>query len=139
MNIREHEFMKKLLVNVLIYIVLFIAAAAIIYPLLWVLITSFKSNNDYYTNIFGLPKVYIWANYAKAWSMGKINISAVNSLIVVPLSMFVLLFLTSTSSYVLARFEFKGRNLIKAVFISMLTVPGLLFLVPQFILVKTFA
>ena len=49
--------------NILSTIVLTVAALTVIFPLLWVAFTSLKSSQEFYFNIWGLPKEFVWKNY----------------------------------------------------------------------------
>ncbi len=42
----------------------------IVYPLIWMIISSFKSTNEIFSNIWGLPKTWLFENYAVAWKSG---------------------------------------------------------------------
>jgi raffinose/stachyose/melibiose transport system permease protein len=42
----------------------------IVYPLIWMILSSLKSTNEIFTNIWGLPKAWLFENYAVAWKSG---------------------------------------------------------------------
>ena len=60
--------------KVLAYAVLGAYTIVVAYPILFMFFTSFKSNKEFFVNLFGLPQNVEIMNYAKAWSVGKLGI-----------------------------------------------------------------
>lgn len=54
-------------------VILFLLAAIIIYPLFWVIVSSFKEYKEIYEDVWGFPKVWHFENYATAWNKGISN------------------------------------------------------------------
>ncbi|MFJ9083894.1 hypothetical protein ACIRL3_15850, partial [Streptomyces sp. NPDC102384] len=55
-----------------------------IYPLIWMFLTSLKSNSDYLNNsTWSLPATWEWGNYTEAWTTGNIGLYVQNSLLAV--------------------------------------------------------
>ncbi len=67
--------------EILWLVVLFVLAAAIVYPLFWILMSSFKDYQGIYGNVWGFPKVWHVENYMTAWNKG-ISQYFVNSAVV---------------------------------------------------------
>ena len=59
--------------KVLAYTVLGLYTVVVAYPILFMFFTSFKSNKEFFVNLFGLPQNVEIMNYAKAWSVGKLG------------------------------------------------------------------
>ena len=72
------------------------------------------------------------ANYDKAWVGSRFSRYFVNSIKVVSISLAFILLLGSMAAYVLARFEFRGRQLVYLLFVSGLLIPMQLILIPLF-------
>ena len=68
--------------KVLAYTVLGIYTVVVAYPILFMFFTSFKSNKEFFVNLFGLPQNVEIMNYAKAWSVGKLGTYFGNSVVV---------------------------------------------------------
>ena len=85
-------------VTVILYI--FLIALAVIYvaPLLWMLCVSLKDNAGVMAAPFALPEVFHWENYQQAWTMGKLGIALVNSVLVCGITLVVSLFFWSNGS-----------------------------------------
>lgn len=128
--------------NGLKYTLLCLYLAAVVFPMCWVVYSSGKSTQEFYKNPVGLPKALtapnpenlatLTTNYSKAWIGSHFSSYFVNSLKVVAISLFFILLLGSMAAYVLARFEFRGRNLIYVLFLSGLLIPMQLILIPLF-------
>ena len=67
--------------EVIWFLILCLLAFLIIYPLCWILMSSFKDYQGIYGDVWGLPKKLLWSNYVTAWNKG-ISLYFVNSLIV---------------------------------------------------------
>ena len=61
---------KNILIVVLGWIFLVFLAIVIIFPMLWILISGFKTNREIFTNPFSLPQEWMVSNYAMAWKYG---------------------------------------------------------------------
>lgn len=57
----------------LIYLILMVFAIVNAYPIIWMILNSFKSGQEFALNPFGLPTEWVWANYVEAWFTANIN------------------------------------------------------------------
>ncbi|MHB9153727.1 MAG: carbohydrate ABC transporter permease [Spirochaetales bacterium] len=90
--------------QILILIVLCVGFVMVAYPLFWVVMSSLKTTEDITLNIWALPTVPQWQNYANAWNRG-ISGYFVNSLIVTLSTIAGVLALSSLCAYGLARYK----------------------------------
>lgn len=95
--------LKSKITSMIKYLFLIGGAMISLYPFIWVLLSSFKDNNEIYSNSFGFPKVVQWENYTQAWQGARVGSSFFNSLIVSLLSIIVLIIITAMGSYILIR------------------------------------
>jgi N-acetylglucosamine transport system permease protein len=116
----------------LIYIVLGVWALIVIFPMLWAITTSFKTDQEIFFSPWSLPATPIFANFVRAWTTARIGEYFINTMIIVLPSLFLTLLLSSMAAYVLARFEFRGRNLITYMFLVGMIFPLFLALVPLY-------
>lgn len=107
-----------------------------LYPFLWLLISAFKTNTDFYNRPFGLPESWQWDNFSRAWESSRLGSAFGNSLIVTIGSLVLTLFVAALSSFILARFQFKGKGGVLAFFVVGMLIPIHSTLVPLFILMK---
>jgi N-acetylglucosamine transport system permease protein len=105
-------------------------------PLLWALLTAFKSDRQIFTSPWSLPTEWHFDNFVRAWTTASIGRYFLNSIIVVCSAVVLVMLLGAMVAYVLARYEFPGRNVIYYTFISGMTFPIFLALVPLFFVVR---
>lgn len=124
------------------YALLLVWLVAVFFPMAWLLYTSAKNTQEIYQNPFGLPRLItapsaeharvLVRNYEKAWVGSHFSRFFINSVKVVSISLAFILTLGCMAAYALARFEFRGRNLIYLLFLSGLLIPMQLILIPLF-------
>ncbi|MBV9447619.1 MAG: carbohydrate ABC transporter permease [Streptosporangiaceae bacterium] len=120
---------RRVLTNILIAIILVVE----IYPLFWILTSSFKSQDDFTSQpLWSLPKHLNFHNYVTAWLTGDLGTDAINSLTVTLVSMIVILLTGSAAAFALEVMIWRGRTSILLFIIGGLMVPGQLILLPLF-------
>ena len=107
-------------------------------PLLWVLMSSFKTTQQIFGSPFSLPTSFNFDNYVSAWTTASIGSYFVNTVIVVGCALVIVMLLGSMCAYYLARYEFKGSKLIYYLMLAGLTFPIFLAVVPLFQTLKGF-
>lgn len=105
-------------------------------PLLWAVVSSFKTNTEFLSDPWGLPMVARFDNFARAWTVANIGQYFVNSIIVVVISVPLTMLFGAMVAYVLSRYSFPGNRLIYFVFVGGLIFPVFLALVPLFFVVR---
>lgn len=118
-------------------VILLAYAVTVLFPMLWVLYTSFKSNKEFYASPWSFPEQFAWENYINAWSRAKIGSYFLNSVLVTVGMVVLTLILGAMISYVIGRYHFKGKSLVNSLFIGGLLVPSVLGTIPVFMLLKT--
>lgn len=94
-------------------VVLVIAALGIAIPTLWVFVASFKDKSEFYGSPWTWPKGLYWQNYADAFVDAKLGQYFGTSVLVTVMSMAMVLVIALPCSYVLARFDFPGKKILK--------------------------
>jgi len=118
------------------YVVLGLWSLFTLFIILWVIMSSLKSNRDLFSSVWALPKALHFANYAKALFAVSMGSYFLNSLAVVLMSVLLILLLSAPASYVLSRTQFKGRNLITMLFIGGIGIPLPLMFIPLFVILS---
>ncbi|RNB87530.1 carbohydrate ABC transporter permease [Brevibacillus fluminis] len=106
-------------------------------PFLWMILTSLKTlgeSQQVPPVIF--PTVAQWKNYAEVLTTIPMLQFYWNTIITTILKVVGQVFLCSLAAYAFARIEFPGRNILFMLFLSVLMVPGQVFLIPQFLIMK---
>jgi N-acetylglucosamine transport system permease protein len=104
----------------------------VILPLLWTLMTSFKTTTEIFSSPFALPTSLNLGNYVRAWTTAGIGNYFINSVIVVGVALVIVMILGAMCAYVLARFAFRGSRAIYYLMLAGLTFPIFLAIVPLF-------
>lgn len=125
-------------VLVLMYVALTLAAICVILPLLWLLFTSLKTREDLTLNTWGLPREWVFSNYVKAWSGSRIPLYMFNSIRATLLSIVITVVLVTPVSFILARFRFKGKQILYFFFIAGMMVPIHSTIIPIYTMVGRF-
>ncbi|MBT2532573.1 carbohydrate ABC transporter permease [Arthrobacter sp. ISL-48] len=108
----------------------------VILPLLWTIMTSFKTTTEIFSSPFALPSNWSFDNYFKAWTTAGIGSYFLNSVIVVGCALIIVMMLGAMCAYVLARFAFPGSRAIYYLMLAGLTFPIFLAIVPLFFILK---
>jgi raffinose/stachyose/melibiose transport system permease protein len=99
-------------------------AATILYPIVFIILISFKNNQEFYTNIWGLPDPWRWSNYVFAWVERGVGKYAWNSIIVTLAGVFASVLITALGGYALSKMYIPRAELILAVLMTFNFVPG---------------
>ncbi|MGA5298992.1 carbohydrate ABC transporter permease [Nucisporomicrobium flavum] len=105
-------------------------------PLLWAVLSSFKTDNEILTDPWGLPSRPRPENWARAWDDAHIGRYFLNSAIVVTGALTLTMILGAMAAYVLARYRFPGRRIVHLAFAGGMMFPVFLALVPLFFVVR---
>lgn len=114
-----------------IFVIFSVYAFTLIFPFAWMFVNSFKTNQEFFTNVWALPQSFSFRNYTSVLgynmqtSAGTFNITHMFILSVgITLAATVINTLLSTmAAYVIARYKFKGRNLLYSVALFTLIMP----------------
>jgi multiple sugar transport system permease protein len=129
---------RTLIQRVLTYALLIFVALLIVLPLLWMLSTSFKPKAEWFTReIQWIPMTFTLENYRTLLNNPTTPIVRwfANSFLVATISTVLTLALTSMAAYAYARMEFPGRRILYSLLLATLFVPGIMFLIPNFLTV----
>ncbi len=114
---------KKILSSVFIYGVISFVVFISLFPLIWVLISSFETNEEILSSALNFPKSPSFKGYVIAIQLAKLHLKFITSLIVACSTTAGALIIYSMAAYVLARCKFKLRGFIFALLISSILIP----------------
>lgn len=121
--------------KVVAFLVLCAISAAILFPALWMLSTALKVDTQVYANPpIWIPNPLRWANFAEAWQLAPFARYAVNTILYAGAVVFGTVLSSSLAAYGFAKLRFPGRNFLFAVLLSTMMIPGMVTLIPQYIL-----
>jgi multiple sugar transport system permease protein len=118
------------------HLVLCGASILMLYPLLWMLASSFKPESEIFGNASLLPSSFSLDAYRRGWAGLQVSFGRffLNSLIVSVLSVIGNVLSCSLAAYAVARLDFRGRNFWYALMLGTLMLPYHVTLIPQYIL-----
>lgn len=109
-----------------------------IYPVLYALLGSLKTNYELTLGGTILPKKFMFENYLNAFAKGNFTQYTLNSIMVAGLSMTLALLTSSMAGYVFARFEFVGKKQIVSVYLAFMFISlGSVTLLPLYMLMRS--
>jgi len=106
------------------------------FVILWVGASSLKTNRELFRDVWSLPAVPRWENYAKAWTTVNMSEYFLNSVQVVLISVLIVVFISAPVSYVLSRVKFRGSNFLLITFAAGIGVPVQLLFIPLFFILN---
>ena len=113
-------------------IVLVICALTIFVPVVWVFFASFKDKSEFYGSPWTMPKGLHWQNFVDAFQDAHLGQYFGTSVFVTALAMVLCLTVALPCSYVMARFDFPGKKILK------IAIQGGLFINVNYIVVPIF-
>jgi len=119
-------------VTVLQYAVMIIFTIMCVYPLIWLFLSSFKTNTEVFENPWGMPRTFGLANYIQAINEGHILRYFGNSAFITFTAVIISVFLSSMVSYAISRMEWKLSKLTLQVFLLGMTIPVYAMIIPLF-------
>lgn len=117
-----------------IHIVLIVVSLILLFPLFWMLSTSFKTLPEVYSSPLSLPESIQWRNYYDALTFLPFHIYFRNTIIIVSLCVLGHIFSSSLIGYSFARLYFPGRNVLFILMLSTMMIPQVVYLLPQYLL-----
>lgn len=134
---RAWDKIKKWANHVPAYLILGFWSLFTIFIILWVMMSSLKTNKELFKDVWALPTKLHFENYAKALFAVDMEYYFLNSLVVVLISVLVILILSAPAAYVLSRKKFKGSTWFMLAFIAGIGIPIPLLFIPLFVIMTT--
>lgn len=127
---------KRITLNTLIHILLLTVAVSCIFPLLWMIGSSLKTQSTIFSDMSLFPKQMHWENYYIAWKEGGFGRYFLNSIFYTTAVVLGIILVSSLAAYAFSRFCFPGRNLIFYGFMAAMMIPIPGSFVPLYILLN---
>lgn len=125
------------LYKIFVYVALITLAISIIVPVAWVFMSSLKTNAEFQGSPWTLPASFYIQNFIDAFEKANMAEYFINSVIVTALGLFLLVIIALPASYVLARFDFKGKKFINTAFMGGLFINVNYIVVPIFLMLTS--
>ena len=128
---------KDLILAVLRWILILFFAVYTLFPLLWLVVASLKTNFEFLTQSpFALPAKAQWINYKNALTVAGLGRMLLNSVFVGVVATLVNVIIASMGAYCISRFRFRGRETVYTLFTAGILVPLNALMVPYFVIIN---
>lgn len=128
--------LKQIFSRIMINVPIMLLSLTCIYPVVWLLYSSVKTNQEFALSTVALPAGIHLDNYIKAFVTAKFHVFVINSVFTSFFTLVVVLFASYTLGYLLSRYRFPGRNLIYITLLAGVMIPIHALMVPLFIQYK---
>lgn len=134
-KIEQRARVKQGIVKTLTYALLTFWGIVVLFPFFWMVLTSIKSYGEY--NSEYIPKFYssnpTVQNYLDAFTQVPLAQYFLNTLIFTVITTAVMLVVITLAAFAFARLEFKGKDALFVVFLSMMMIPNELVIITNFV------
>lgn len=130
---RAGMFVPKTVVRIL----LLVCAASVLCPVVWTIYTSFKSNKEFFADVWALPETLHWENYVEAWTTARFGSYFFNSFFVVVLTWAMMIVMTSVTAYAIAKFDNVFTRFLERFYIVAMAIPQVLVMLPLFFMASS--
>jgi len=124
---------KKMTIREAIVLVILSALACMtLFPLLFMILTTFKTRDEYLTGLFDWPRQFSFRNYGivlDSFDFFRMNL---NSLIVTASAVALSLLVTSMLGYSLSKINFSGKKIVFGLVVSGMFMPGQVLIIPVY-------
>ncbi len=126
---------RKTVTNVIIYVLLTIWALIVLFPFYWMILTSVKSYSSY--NSEYIPKFFTLSptlqNYMDAFTTVPLAKYLTNTFIFAVATTAIMLIVIVLAAFAFARLEFKGKNILFTLFLSLMMIPNELVIITNYV------
>ena len=117
-----------------LYALLFAGCAIMLLPFFWMVTTSFKEESEVLRMPpQWLPKDWLWRNYIKAWNVAPFGRYFFNSFFMSITTTIGEVITTILAAYAFAKMRFFGKNVLFAILLATLMIPGQMLLIPNYV------
>jgi len=112
----------------IVFSLFLIYALTLLFPFVWSFYNSFKSNKEFFKDVWSLPKVWRFSNWKSAFSLSVNGVKILgmfgNSLIFTVCNTVISIFMSSMTAYIIAKYPFKGSNLFYVTALLLMMIPS---------------
>ena len=130
---------KKIAIASIKYTILIVVGMFMLYPLLWLVGASFKTNNEIFSSISFFPEKLDFSGYTEGWKMGSeytFTTYYINTMKIVIPRVILGTISSVLTAYGFARFQFQGKKFLFALLIGTLLLPEVVLRIPTFLIFK---
>lgn len=131
----EHHGNRKKMLKLINFVLLAAGSLMILSPLWWMFSTSLKTMAEVmsFPPTF-FPESWNWSNYIRTWEAAPFTQYTINTLVITTLVVIGNVLSNSFIAYGFAKIPFRGRNVLFAIVLATMMIPGFVTLIPQYVL-----
>lgn len=134
-KIEKNARTRKRITNIITYFFLVLWAVVVLFPFYWMVLTSVKSysayNSEYIPKFFTLSPTL--QNYVDAFTTVPLGKYFLNTVIFTVVTTGVMLVVITLAAFAFARLEFRGKNIVFVIFLSLMMIPNELVIITNFV------
>ncbi|MCX4352476.1 MAG: carbohydrate ABC transporter permease [Lachnospiraceae bacterium] len=134
-KIEKNARARKRTTNTITYIFLILWAVVVLFPFYWMVLTSVKSYSSY--NSEYIPKFFTLSptlqNYKDAFTTVSLGRYFANTVLFTLVTTGIMLVVITLAAFAFARLEFKGKNIVFVIFLSLMMIPNELVIITNFV------
>jgi len=127
---------KKVFVNLSIHLFLITVSLTCLFPLIWMISSSLKTQQEIFSSTSLIPKVFHFENYIQAWMEGGFERYFLNSILYTVSVVIGIIVVSSLAAYAFSRLQFPGKNLLFFMFMAAMMIPIPGSFVPLYVLLN---
>jgi multiple sugar transport system permease protein len=131
-RVNSGKIVRAVFRRIMLYGGLAIFTVWTLFPLLWIVTTSVKTNKELYQEATIFPKTFTWQHYDQIFTKTRFLTYLKNSLMVSTLTMIIAMVIGVMAAYAITRLNFRGRTVMARATIVTYLVPGSLLFIPLF-------
>lgn len=132
MKSNEQSRRETMMIKWLIRIFMIIITIIMLFPLIWNIYSSLKTNNEFLTNAFSLPQGLAWDNYVRAIEKSHLLTNVWNSALVVIIALAVIMVCAVPCAYCMIRYKFFGSGFMMNVYMAAIFIQATFIMIPLF-------
>ena len=130
---KKKKWTEDRTIKLILRLLLLCFSVVYIYPVIFAVITSLKTLPEFYTDIWALPKKFLYGNYIEAFFTGKIGEYFLNSVIIAVCSILAIQVISTMAAYALTRLRVPHTNLILLILFALQILPTETIIIPLYV------
>jgi multiple sugar transport system permease protein len=130
--------LHRRIASLVIHTILFVVAIGMLFPLIWMLASAFKTPAQQITwPPEFIPRPFYLLNFVNLFALAPMGFYMLNSVKIAVLSVIGISFSSSLAAFAFARIRFRGRNILFALLLATMMIPGATTIIPTFVIFRT--
>ncbi len=127
---------RRIISKIIVFSILIIIAASTIYPIFFMILSSFKDKYEYMLNMFGFPSEWKLNNYQAIFKSFDVVKLMMNSFFITVVSVALSLLINAMAAYSLTKLRYRGRKHLFAMIMFVLLVPSQALMMPIYMIIS---